>query len=335
MLAESRRQSIELRLTKTGAADFGLSGKSGKLRIRPWQSTASLVPCLVVFFAASLFFTLPTQAQDTPCPFDQSSLSFAGTPVEQATCLLRPVRQGGHLDAPLKKLPAPLDGIIGTRMTIEKGVLRRYLAASEIAETDIGGSLDESLSPATLPNGSIVRARYFVIHDVSTPNYLDKPFPPDIDDAGWEWNDLQKRWTNSKVAHVFVNRLGNSVTVVGFGSALPEKRYGTKFARDRLKESAKGLQIHVELVQPRRSDPDAKPGNDAIAPSPGFTEAQMDRLALLYIAASIRRGVWLTPAYHAALDAGIPDAHDDPQNFDLNLWSRRLDNLLHQLKKAR
>jgi len=335
MFAEFRRHSIELRLTETGAADFGLPGESAKLPIRPGQSTTSQVHCLVVFFAAALFFVLPAQAQDTPCPFNQSSLSFAGTPPEQATCLLRPVRQGGHLDAPVKKLPATLTRIVGTRMTMEKAVLRRYLATHDIAEQDIGGSLDEPLSPATLPDGSIVQARYFVIHDVSTPNYLDKAFPPDIDDAGWEWNDLKKRWANTKVAHVFVNRLGNSVTVVGFGFALPEKRYGTKFARDRLKEPAKGLQIHVELVQPRRSDPNAKPGNDAIAPSPGFTGAQMDRLALLYLAAGIRRGEWLIPAYHAAVDAGIPEAHDDPQNFDLKLWVKRLDALLLQLKNAR
>ena len=299
------------------------------------QSIASLTSRVVLAIAVSLLITTQARAQDTSCPFNESSLSFVGTPVEQATCLLRPVRQGGHLDAPLKKLPAPLNRIIGTRIIIEKAVLRRYLVAHDIAEMDIGGSLDESLSPATLPNGSIVPARYFVIHDVSTPNYLDKPFPPDIDGTGWEWNNLQKRWANTKVAHVFVNRLGNSITVVGFGSALPDRRYGTKFARDRLQESAKGLQIHVELVQPRRSDPDATPGNDAIAPSPGFTEAQMDRLALLYIAASLRRGEWLVPAYHAAVDAGIPDAHDDPQNFDLNLWSKRLDTLLQQLKKSR
>ena len=334
MVEELKGHTVEPRLISTGASEFGLARQTGKLSHCPRQSTASRVPRL--FFAASLFFFIvPAQAQDTPCPFDQSSLSFAGAPLVQATCLLRPVRQGGHLGSPLNKLPGPLNRIIGTRMTIENAVLRRYLVAHDIAETDVGGSLDEPLSPATLPNGSIIQARYFVIHDVSTPNYLDKPFPPDIDDAGWEWNDLQKRWAKTKAAHVFINRLGNSVTVVGFGSPLPEKRFGTKFARDRLKESAKGLQIHVELVQPRRSDPDAKPGNDAIAPSPGFTEAQMDRLALLYIAASVRRGEWLIPAFHAAVDAGIPDAHDDPQNFDLTLWAKRLDTVLHQLKKTR
>ena len=125
------------------------------------------------------------------------------------------------------------------------------------------------------------------------------------------------------------------MTAVGFSSILPPKRFGTKFARDNLQESAKGLQLHVELVQPRRSDPDGKIGNDAIAPEPGFTESQLDRLALLYLAASVRRGEWLVPAFHADLDAGIPDAHDDPQNFDLKLWGKRLAVLLKDVKSKK
>jgi hypothetical protein len=220
-------------------------------------------------------------------------------------------------------------------MTIEKAAMKHYLAANGILERDIGGSLDEPLSPATLPNGSVTQARYFVIHDVSTPNYLEKSFPANINDATWEWNDLPKRWANTKVAHIFVNRLGDSITVVSLSSALPQKRFGTKFARNNLQERAKGLQIHVELVQPRRSDPAGKTGNDAIAPVPGFTEAQMDRLALLYVAASVRRGEWLIPAFHAAVDAGIPDSHDDPQNFELDLWAKRLDVLLKELAKQK
>ena len=70
---------------------------------------------------------------------------------------------------------------------------------------------------------------------------------------------------------------------------------------------------------------------DAIAPTPGFPDAQLDRLALLYVAASVQHGTWMVPAFHAAVDAGIPDAHDDPQNFDLALWAKRLDTLLHAL----
>ena len=57
-------------------------------------------------------------------------------------------------------------------------------------------------------------------------------------------------------------------------------------------------------------------------------EAQYDRLALLYVSASVQHGAWLIPGYHAAVDAGIPDAHDDPQNFNLALWAQRLEALL-------
>ncbi len=111
------------------------------------------------------------------------------------------------------------------------------------------------------------------------------------------------------------------------------KGWGTKFARDRLKADAKGLQIHIELVQPRRRDPrSSNPDNDLIAPDPGFSKAQYDRLAILYMAASIRRGTWLIPAYHSAVDAGIKDAHDDPQNFDLDRFASSLEHLIRSVK---
>lgn len=170
-----------------------------------------------------------------------------------------------------------------------------------------------------------------MIHDTSAPNYLDKTFPPDINEKFWRGNDLNI-WQNQPGAHVFVNRLGESITVVNFAQPLPDKKYGTKLARDILKESTKGLQIHIELIQPRRSDPAWFNGNDALAPEIGFTSAQYDRLALLYICASVRRGVWLIPAFHAAVDAGIKDAHDDPQNFELKKFCQSLSKFLSGLK---
>jgi hypothetical protein len=275
----------------------------------------------------------PAEAQDTGCPFDDASLSFKGNASEQAKCLLRPVRIGGHLDQPLKKLPGPLNKLVGQHVRIDSVVFQNYLKLHNVSEADIGGAVSESLSRAIGSVAKPVYARYFVIHDVSTPNYLDAAFPAQINEASWEWNNLHKRWANTRVAHVFVSRVGESITAVDFGSVLPAGRFGTKFARDRLKEAGKGLQLHVELIQPRRSDPTRAPQNDAIAPLPGFTEAQLDRLALLYVAASIRRGEWLIPAFHAAVDAGIPDAHDDPQNFDLKLWVERLGILLKEINK--
>jgi hypothetical protein len=276
---------------------------------------------------------LEARAQETPCVFDDSSLSYSGSPQKQAKCLLRPVQIGGHLGRVLERLPAPLDKLIGETVKVEREALRRYLAAQNISEAELGGSLSDLLSPANPVEANAIRARYFVIHDVSTPNYLDEPFPPDINEASWVWNDLRRKWLKTKVTHVYVARTGESATAVDFKEQLPDPHHGTKFARDRLRNRGKGLYLHVELVQPRRRDPQGTPRNDRIAPTPGFTDAQLERLALVYIAASVRGGRWLIPAFHAAVDAGIPDAHDDPQNFDLTRWANHLRAILKSIKK--
>lgn len=288
----------------------------------------------VVAALANVCSNLSTRAQSAPCAFDDRALSFAGTPLEQAQCLLRPVKIRGQLGAPLKKLPAPLEKLIGRDVSLSKQTLQSYLSQHRINESDIGGAISDPVSRANSADMNSPLARYFVIHDVSTPNYLDQPFPPDINERSWAWNDLFGKWIRRKVTHVYINRAGDSVTAVDFKSALPEPYYGTKFARDRLKIKNKGLVLHVELVQPRRRDPAAGADNDAIAPMPGFTQAQLDRLALVYVAASVRRGQWLIPSFHAAMDAGIADAHDDPQNFDLELWAKRLKRLLKDLRES-
>ena len=284
------------------------------------------------FFLILLFlgFSDFASAQNTACLFDKETLQFAGSAVEQARCLLRPVKIAGNLGAAPEKLPAPLEKIIGKTIEIKKAKLRRYLLKSNFEENTLGGSLDQPLSKAKLPNGAEIGALYFIIHDTSAPYLKDEPFPPEINDARWRGNNLSI-WKTQPVAHVFVNRAGESLTVVDFGE--PVKRgFGTKFARDFLKQPAKGLQIHIELVQPRRRDKNRQPeNNDAVAPVPGFTEKQYEKLALLYVAASARRGVWLIPAFHAAVDAGIKDAHDDPQNFEIELFVGKLKALLKKL----
>ena len=108
--------------------------------------------------------------------------------------------------------------------------------------------------------------------------------------------------------------------------------YASKLEKD--KPSLTGLFLHVELVQPRRSVPGGGKGNDGLAPDPGFTPAQYDRLALLYFAASVRKGTWLIPAFHAVLDTGFANGHDDPQNFSLADWSASLSRLQAVLQQA-
>src|SRR3989442_14620246 len=134
---------------------------------------------LALLLLASICGCVAAKGQDTACPFDEASLSFKGTAVEQATCLLRPVKIGGHLDQPLK-LPRSLSKLIGQRVRIDRVAFEKYLQLHNISEAEIGGSISQPLSRADGRDSNAVYAQYFVIPDVSTPNYLDRPFPPNI-----------------------------------------------------------------------------------------------------------------------------------------------------------
>ena len=300
---------------------------------RNTQSAKFLCSIIILLLTAHCsLLTVMAQAETSKsCPFDEQTLQFVGTPVQQARCLLRKVGIQGAVGEPLKKLPATLEKLVGETVKIDKNNLREFLRQNKIEENAVGGLLEAPLSKAKLPNGEEIQALYFLIHDTSDPYLKDAPFPAEINDPNWRGNNLEK-WLQVPVAHVFVNRAGDSITVNNFSETV-KKGWGTKFARDFLKADGKGLQIHIELVQPRRRDANRKPeNNDAIAPMPGFTEAQYDRLALLYVCASVRRGTSLIPAFHAATDAGIKDAHDDPQNFELKTWAERLEKLLKKFK---
>lgn len=286
------------------------------------------------FLITALVYLVATtaMAQNTSCRFDPRTLQFNGDPLAQAKCLLRPNGKGGTLGVEPAKLPDPLEKLIGGTVKIKAAKLRAYLNDKKITEDTIGGSIDLPLAKAILPDGSAIEALYFIIHDTSTPNLVDADFPADLDSNPKARGNNLNVWINQPVAHVFVNRLGESLTATPFGETV-RKGWGTKFARDMLKAEGKGLQIHIELVQPRRRDPaSSNPNNDLIAPFPGFSDAQYERLALLYVAASVRRGTWLIPAYHSAIDAGIKDAHDDPQNFDLAKFASALKSLLKDVR---
>ena len=93
--------------------------------------------------------------------------------------------------------------------------------------------------------------------------------------------------------------------------------------------------LRIENIQPRIRDRSVSFDNDAIAPEPGFTDAQLERLALVYLAASVRSEKWLIPAYHSPIDLGFPDAHDDPQHFSLEMWGRKLRELIEEIRPLR
>lgn len=172
----------------------------------------------------------------------------------------------------LKKLPKPLESLIGETFKYKKEKFRHYLQKHKIDEESIGGNLDNPLAKAKLPNGDEIQSLYFIIHDTSSPYLKNAPFPDNFDtNKDWKGNDLTI-WINQPVAHIFVNRLGESLTTTPFDETV-RKGWGTKFSRDFLKTEGKGLQIHIELIQPRQRDAKSNnPENDLIAPFPGFTE---------------------------------------------------------------
>ena len=207
-------------------------------------------------------------------------------------------------------------------------MLSSYLSKQNL-ETDFAAHLWEPVSRAHDNDPDAPMARYFVIHDTSGPNYGHRAFPDDIDTdpqyenlADYACSDGWGR------AHVFVNRTGEMLVAHDYSIAWRE----TKFEQAaEFGGALQGLFLHNELVQPRKSAPGHGWRNDAQTPDPAFTAAQYDRLALLYTIASVRRGQWLIPAFHAAIDAEIPNGHDDPLNFDIDSFAGSIDRLAEKL----
>jgi hypothetical protein len=281
-------------------------------------------PILGLAFVLAVFAAAPAQA--TPvgtCRFDPATLTFAGTSVEQARCLLRRVGKFGRLGPALNVLPPALATVVGTAPSLDKARLRAALVARRMD----AASLDKPVSRARNGQAGAPLARYFVIHDTSTPWLMNAPFPPDIDSSA-RINGLRRFLGADAVAHVFVNRAGE--TAIGHDFSVPFR--ATKLETKVVGLPAKGLFLHIENVQPRRRDPQGGPKNDALAPVPGFTDLQYDRLALLYAVASFRAGHWLVPAFHAAVDGGLSDAHDDPQNFELAKFDAALAAVLKEVE---
>ncbi len=328
-------------------------------------TTIALVTLAVCLTAAA-----QSEVPGSLCGFNSSTLKFRGdTALAQAKCLLRPVTKGGELGEMPATLPEPLESLIGRPVTNGgddllrfKQKLGSYLDRNHIPRSAVGGPIQEPLARANNNDSKFPFVGYFVIHDTSTPNLCEEAqFPTDINDLSWIWGNWQirrtrwnnvTRYRNAKEAHMYVTRNGDSTNAQHRTFATPwratklEKVVGIK---------SKGLFIHIENVQPRRfedtgSEPPSTPRqpnphyyklekgkwkcrNDRLAPALGFSDAHLDRLALIYIAASARRGEWLIPAFHATVDAGLSGGHDDPQNFDLNRWAQRLASLLELLRQ--
>jgi hypothetical protein len=266
-----------------------------------------------------------------PCAFDIALMRFAGEPVEQAACLLRTTSLA-QLGPPVESIPDALARRIGR----SAGLPDRDAVAALLVELDLAWDfaafLWQPVSRAHNNDPAAPVARYFVIHDTSGPNLGGPPWPSDLDD-NLKLNNLERFRCadNWEIAHVVVNRPGTML--LGHDFAVPWR--ATKFERATAFGTAlRGLFLHVELLQPRRREVLVRRRNDFQAPLPGFTQAQYERLALLYVVASVRAGAWLIPAFHAPIDARIRGGHDDPRNFDLDAFAQSLDALVERLRNA-
>ncbi len=263
-----------------------------------------------------------------PCVFDWGALSFQGEPAQQARCLMRGMDKSRNLAPTLESLPATLEQRVGSEAGLpSRKALSGHLSKLDL-EWDFAAYLWQPVSRANDNDPDAPMARYFVIHDTSGPNYGRRAFPADINGeaifnklADFKCDD---GWGK---AHVVINRVGEMLLSHELSIPWRETRFeqAANFAG-----TLKGLFLHVELIQPRRSAGRGR-GNDAQTPNPAFTAAQYDRLALVYVIASVRAGRWLIPAFHAALDADIANGHDDPLNFDIDSFAASVEKLVATL----
>ena len=264
-----------------------------------------------------------------PCEFNPETFSFAGEPDRQAMCLMRSATSRRNLGPHLETLPPAL----ATRVGQDTGLPGREALAALLVELglvwDYAPFLWQPISRARNNDPEAPQARYLVIHDTSGPNFGRRPFPIDID-AHRSINNLARFRCGDgwEIAHVIINRMGGML----LGHELSEPWRAMRFERaTRFGTDLRGLFLHVELVQPRRSQSGRGRGNDALAPTPGFSEIQYDRLALIYTIASVRSGRWLIPAFHIAIDSGIRGGHDDPRNFDVAAFAASIERLAVRL----
>jgi hypothetical protein len=264
------------------------------------------------------------------CGFDQQTLSYQGEPAEQAKCLMRGLDATRNLAPVLDSLPDALASRVGQDTGLpSRDVLSRYLSKQNL-DWDFAAHLWQPVSHGNNNDPDAPAARYFVIHDTSGPNYGHRAFPDDID-SGSKINNLKNfacpdGWGK---AHVVVNRTGEMLLNHEFGIPWRETKF--ELAAN-FSGALKGLYLHVELIQPRRNGGHGW-HNDAGSPNPAFTQAQYDRLAVLYAIASVRAERWLIPAFHAAIDGDILNGHDDPLHFDVDSFASSVGTLIETLQK--
>lgn len=266
--------------------------------------------------------SLTVAAELGGCGYNTQTHQFRGNSAEQLSCLLKKVRAKGS-GADTQKVPLWLLANVTKVVDITEGSFERYLKRESInLNADLGGPIDRNRS---------YQVRYFVIHDTSWPEIdTGSTFPSDIDEPDYKGNRFTSYSSSTrKRVNLLIARDGRSTTFNTWGAlrTLP----AVKLEEKRRSIGSRNRMVHVENVQPR-----IKPKKSFawIAPVPGFSAKQEERLALAYISASVAAGRWLIPAYHFNVDQDFPDGHDDPQNADLGSWVSRIERTVANIKRG-
>lgn len=257
------------------------------------------------------------------CRFDTTILRFQGTAKEQTQCLMRFVKYKGT-GSTVQTIPEVLLSRVGNPTDITIAQLKSCLSNAGIALSEVSGD-----PTVTSKSKKLV---YFVVHDTSSPEYAKSAgFPANINDAAWSGNNLSigHSGLTSRVNFV-INRVGSSRTTTLLGET--RAKPATKLEMTSQVSASRPLFAHVESIMPR-----LKPtGSWAhISPTPAFTDAMMERLAWIYVVASVRAEKWLIPAQHFNIDSNLyagVDVHDDPQGFDLPHWGEKIAKVIEDCK---
>lgn len=256
------------------------------------------------------------------CRFDRDTLTFAGTPLEQAACLLRKIEKFAV------RKPQTVPPVFARLLTAAPppSAAQKAAAIAVFPEPYRAYALLHADAPVSQTEEGLP-LQYYVIHDTSTPFYKSEPFPKRLDTDplvnSFE-SYMNGTFAKEPVAHIFLNRAGQ----IWAGHEFAEAWRATKLESRVVGPRARGRFVHIETVQPRRFVGDATSRAQTEGPKPGFSKAQYRMLAALYVYVSARAGRWLIPAQHNTVDAGIPDAHDDPQNFDMKQFGKEVERLV-------
>ncbi len=273
--------------------------------------------------ALPLLLASPASAETIgECQFDSETLTFAGTPLEQTTCLMRKIEVKGVRK--VQPLPPVLVRLMQSDGAPTPAMKAAALAAFPQPYRDYAAQYADAPVSSTAEGHPLL---YYVIHDTSTPFYEHQPFPKRLN-QNWKVNDftpyIDGTFADAPVAHIFLNRVGQ----IWAGHEFQEGWRATKLESRVVGPRARGRFVHIETVQPRRFLPGATTRAETHGPKPGFTREQYRMLAALYVYVSARAGRWLIPAQHNTVDSTIPQAHDDPQNFDLKAFGRELERFV-------